>query len=65
MKKAGVRFTNDLIVSFEYNEDTKDMSVLVVDGMNRYTGSVTVAEPAEPAATPKRLQGKPKKTTTK
>ena len=60
MKKAGVRFTNDLIVSFEYNEDTKDMSVLVVDGANRYTGSVTVAAPAEPAAT-----RTAKKTTTK
>lgn len=51
MKKAGVRFSNDLIVSFEYNEDTKAMSVLVVDGSNRYTGNVTVTEPAEPAST--------------
>lgn len=51
MKKAGVRFSNDLIVSFEYNEDTKAMSVLVVDGANRYTGNVTLTEPAEPAAT--------------
>ena len=42
MKKAGVRFTNDLIVSFDYNEDTKAMNILVVDGSDRYTGSVTV-----------------------
>ena len=42
MKKAGVRLTNDMIVSFEYNEDTKVMNIVVVDGSDRYTGSVKV-----------------------
>ena len=60
MKKAGVRFTNDLIVSFEYNEETKEMNVLVVDGTNRYTGSVTVTE-----ATKKTTAKTGTKTTTK
>ena len=62
MKKAGVRFTNDLIVSFEYNEDTKEMNVLVVDGANRYTGNVTVAESAAPTRTTAKTSAK---TTTK
>lgn len=63
MKKAGVRFTNELIVSFDYNEDTKAMNILVVDGANRYTGSVTVTAPTEPAAT--RATKTSTKTTTK
>ena len=63
MKKAGVRFTNDLIVSFDYNEDTKAMNILVVDGANRYTGNVTVTAPTEPAAT--RAAKTSTKTTTK
>ena len=50
MKKAGVRFSNDLIVSFDYNEETKEMNVLVVDGANRYTGTVTVTAPTKTAA---------------
>jgi len=50
MKKAGVRFSNDLIVSFDYNEETKAMNVLVVDGTNRYTGSVTVTEDTKKTA---------------
>lgn len=50
MKKAGVRFTNDLIVSFDYNEDTKAMNILVVDGSDRYTGSVTVTAAAKTTA---------------
>ena len=50
MKKAGVRFTNDLIVSFDYNEDTKAMNVLVVDGSDRYTGNVTVTKATKSTA---------------
>lgn len=50
MKKAGVRFTNDLIISFDYNEDTKAMTVFVVDGPDRYTGSVTVTKATKTVA---------------
>lgn len=56
MKKAGVRFTNDLVVSFDYDEDTNDINVLVVDGSDRYTGSVTLTQQTRKTA---------KKTTTK
>lgn len=44
MKKAGVRFSEEVFVSFEYNEDTKNVNILVVEGNKRYTGDVTVAE---------------------
>ena len=50
MKKAGVRFTNELFVSFDYNEETKAMTVLVVDGANRYTGDVTLTAPTKTTA---------------
>lgn len=65
MKKAGVRFTNDLMVSFDYNEDTKEMNVLVVDGADRYTGSVTVEAPAASAAPTRAAAKTSAKTTTK
>ena len=47
MKKAGVRFSNDMIVSFEYNEQTKNINILVIEGKDRLTGSVELEKAAK------------------
>lgn len=47
MKKAGVRFSNDMMISFEYDEQTKDINILVVEGNDRLTGSVELEKAAK------------------
>lgn len=47
MKKAGVRFSNDMMLSFEYNEQTKNVNIIVIEGNDRLTGNVTVTNAAK------------------
>lgn len=53
MKKAGVRFSNDMMISFEYDEQTKDINILVVEGNDRLTGTTKVTNAAKTTKTTK------------
>jgi len=53
MKKAGVRFSNEIMVSFEYDEQTKNINVLVIEGKNRLTGSAKLTNAAKTTKTAK------------
>lgn len=38
--KAGVRINKEIMVSFNYDEKNKKIEVLVLDGKQRYIGSL-------------------------
>lgn len=38
--KAGVRINKEIMVSFNYDEKNKKIEVLVLDGKQRYNGSL-------------------------
>lgn len=42
MKRAGVRFSEKMFVSFEYNEDSKEININVIEDGVKLTGSATL-----------------------
>lgn len=42
MKRAGVRFSEKMFVSFEYNEDSKKININVLENGVKLTGSTTL-----------------------
>ena len=53
MKKAGVRFSEDIYLSFEYDESSKKVDLVVIDNNTRLTGSVKVTDAAKTTKTTK------------